>query len=549
MPCPSSSTAISLYVDSGAGQSMSSCSEAFIDLRPCAILVVGVAGTMPIHGIGTAVFELRIGATAILVRIFNCLLCHGEESFNLLSVSQMIRTGKVGVMFQEKAAYIEIKDKKGGTPFKLPLTESDGLYEIRVQPISTNDRRIHHAKQFELTCENDVHADDAAPSILTQFATLKSPSRLGVWKTKVVWIGNKKTESVPLMKVLMAGRVSTTTSIYEENLQEFCAAYFPPAMPREDRKTYQVNDVADMADLSIRFMGVGNDRLRHTLERSKGLTPCKRDEKVYRVPPHHFPLGKWASGKTPRVSKDKVKFLHRASIAEVCFTDTFETDDSKFRYGQAVVDYRSRYGDIIPIKSRKKVGWAFGEFCNRHFVPKILIRDNIPENIGGALADECHHRGIKSAYICPYTSEQNYAEGYLGRITAMASFAMVYSGAPIHLWIYCIICAVFINNITATYFSKEKVWATPFELMHGEPFPDSGIVVPFGCGCLVLLREEEREKFKPRCALMVFLHYALNHPLYTYAIYSPKTKKVLFRQDVIFLPNVFPMREARMMGH
>jgi hypothetical protein len=64
-----------------------------------------------------------------------------------------------------------------------------------------------------------------------------------------------------------------------------------------------------------------------------------------------------------------------------------------------VVDYRSRYGDIIPIKSRKKVGCAFGEFCNRHFVPKILIRDNIPENVGGALADECHRRGVKSAYI------------------------------------------------------------------------------------------------------------------------------------------------------
>lgn len=143
---------------------------------------------------------------------------------------------------------------------------------------------------------------------------------------------------------------------------------------------------------------------------------------ICRVPPHHFPLGKWASGKTPRVSKDKVKFLHRASIAEVCFTDTFETDDS--------------------------------------------------ENIGGALADECHQRGVKSAYICPYTPEQNYAEGYLGRITAMASFAMVYSGAPIHLWIYF------------------WVW-----------------------------------------------------------MLSSKTKKVLFRQDVIFLPNVFPMREARMMGH
>ncbi len=144
------------------------------------------------------------------------------------------------------------------------------------------------------------------------------------------------------------------------------------------------------------------------------------------------------------------------------------------------------------------------------------------------------------AKLCRMISRQNNIHGL---------FCHGVLWAPIHLWRFCIICAVFINNITATFFSKEKVWATPFELMHGEPYPDSGIVVPFGCGCLVLLREEEREKFKPKCALMVFIHYALNHPLYTYALYSPKTKKVLYRQDVIFLPNVFPMREARMMGH
>ncbi len=150
----------------------------------------------------------------------------------------------------------------------------------------------------------------------------------------------------------MAGKFSYSTVAYDENLREFCQSYFPPAKPREDRKTYEVSDIADMADLSIRFIGVGNDHLIHTLERSKGLTPCKRDEKIYRVPLHHFPMGKWASGKTPRVSKDKVKFLHRPSIAVVCYTDTFETDDKIFRYGQAVVDYRSRYVSAYPFPHR-----------------------------------------------------------------------------------------------------------------------------------------------------------------------------------------------------
>ena len=127
----------------------------------------------------------------------------------------------------------------------------------------------------------------------------------------------------------------------------------------------------------------------------------------------------------------------------------------------------------------------------------------------------------------------------------MASFAMVLSGAPVFMWRWAIQCAVFINNITATFYKKEEVWATPWELNHGEPFQDASIVVPFGCAALVMLKEDEREKFKATCAMLIFIHYALDHPLYTYAFYSPRTKRVLFRQDCIFLPETFPMREAR----
>jgi hypothetical protein len=60
-----------------------------------------------------------------------------------------------------------------------------------------------------------------------------------------------------------------------------------------------------------------------------------------------------------------------------------------------------------------------------------------------------------------------------------------------------------------------------------------------------MLTKDEREKFKVTCAMMIFIHYALDHPLYTYAFFSPRTKRVVFRQDVIFLPSTFPMREAR----
>ncbi len=130
-------------------------------------------------------------------------------------------------------------------------------------------------------------------------------------------------------------------------------------------------------------------------------------------------------------------------------------------------------------------------------------------------------------------------------MTALASYGMVYSGAPMFMWVWCIACAVFINNMTAAFYSSEDVWATPYELLHNEPFMDASIVVPFGCGVLVLLNEDERGKFHSRCALMIFAHYANQHPLYTYAVYSPRSKRILFRQDCIFLTNLFPMRTVR----
>ena len=113
----------------------------------------------------------------------------------------------------------------------------------------------------------------------------------------------------------------------------------------------------------------------------------------------------------------------------------------------------------------------------------------------------------------------------------MASFAMVLAGAPIFMWRWAISCAAFINNISATYYSKEKVWAVPYELVHGEPFPDVSIVVPFGCAALILLEKEDRAKFQSTCAMVIFVHYAQDHPLYTYAFFSPRTKRILFRQD------------------
>ncbi len=48
-----------LYVDSGAGQCLCSCDDAFINMSPCEVEISGVAGSLQIYGIGTALFVVK----------------------------------------------------------------------------------------------------------------------------------------------------------------------------------------------------------------------------------------------------------------------------------------------------------------------------------------------------------------------------------------------------------------------------------------------------------------------------------------------------------
>jgi hypothetical protein len=369
-------------------------------------------------------------------RIHNCLLCHGEDKFNLLNVSQVLRTRKNAIIFSADESRLEIdgSNEESATKTTFGLIENDGLYEIVVSPLYLGDPRMDSLPCVDLTLDDDPRlwrVDGKHNGV----SAMKAPTKLGVWYCKVLWMSVKVGVGMPEVQ-----------EGYDNHLNEFCNSYIVPPSQPTAKRTYRTGEAADMAQLSLRFMGVGTDRLIHTLKRSKGLNPAskKKGEKVSVVPLHNFPQGKWKTGKTPRVTKGRVQGLHRVAIAEICYTDTFETGDSNFKYGQVVVDYRSRFGDVFLLRSRKKVGWAFGEFCCRHFVPLILIRDNISENVGGALSEECHRRGVKSAFSCPYKPQQNYSEGYLGRITTMASFAMVLSGAPLFMWseVGCYVCCV-----------------------------------------------------------------------------------------------------------
>jgi hypothetical protein len=280
----------------------------------------------------------------------------------------------------------------------IPLVLDDGLYALTMEPVSADDHRHLSSPIYDMTPAGDyipvsgVGYGEHAPG---------GQSR----DTRQMWT------TVVTPTALATGRIFTLAGSvdFHSELSSFSDRFLAPAALPPSRRQFDVNNAQDMSDLSIRFLGGGTDRILHTVGISNGL--AKPPSKTHvRVPPLNFPQGNMKEFKTPRVSKDIVGHVLTAKIAEVLYTDTLYTGDRKFPYAQVFVDRVSRYGDVIPLRSRTEVGAAFVTFVCRHYTPLILISDNISENHGGDLVDQCRQRDVKQLFTCPYHPQMDFAE-------------------------------------------------------------------------------------------------------------------------------------------
>ncbi len=208
-------------VDSGAGQCICSCIGVFSSLRPCAPLIVGISGSLPVHGVGTANFLVKDGQGVERIwRIHNCLLCHqieGDEDSNLLSVSRLLRTGITSISFGNDLSFMTVKKKKRGDDYIFPLKPDDGLYSVSCVPISENDLRFGKVMCFDVTPQEDPMMSAGATRIDVScgMALQKSPSSLGTWTVNILWIGKRLT-------------LAAVPKGFGEDLDDFCSSYIAP---------------------------------------------------------------------------------------------------------------------------------------------------------------------------------------------------------------------------------------------------------------------------------------------------------------------------------
>ena len=207
------------HVDSGAGQSLCCCPDAFVSLQACAIEVIGVSGSLPIHGVGTAAFAVHdlAGSVATLL-IHNCLLSQ-TGLFNLLSVSQLQASQLHVVDFSLLSARLSLTSSSGA--FDVPLLLSDGLYSFTVEPLSVADPRYSQNPQFALT----------APGVYVPPTTVSpGPSSGFVDWTCRLFVAPSRQRRV------LAFPTADGPS-FGDHLKEFCQKFLGPLSPPPSRRT------------------------------------------------------------------------------------------------------------------------------------------------------------------------------------------------------------------------------------------------------------------------------------------------------------------------
>ena len=201
---------------------MCCCPDAFLSLRSCAIEVVGVSGSLPIFGVGTAMFVVRtISDLPVVVLIHNCLLSQGGP-FNLLSVSHFQASRQNSVDFNSDSPNLTVTSPTGHAMFLLDA--QDGLYSFLAEPIHPSDDRYRSLPRFDLTSPDGLHGGAPTVALLRSSSSLLSapvlsPTPLGRWSCRVL-LGSTLQHRILAFPM-------TTVSDFDSELRTFCNDFYP----------------------------------------------------------------------------------------------------------------------------------------------------------------------------------------------------------------------------------------------------------------------------------------------------------------------------------
>ena len=173
-------------------------------MSPCEIEITGVAGSLQIYGIGTALFVATDDQDhEVILRVNNCLFSHWK--FNLISVSKLCGKPENSVNLSiDSPALSLMSSGQKSRRFTIPLHLDDGLFAARFGPIQVDDPRYVYLPKCDVTPGGDF--------ILATSATG------GRWGSKVLFTASR------------SARILVAPHDYHWNLESFCGDFLAPSI-------------------------------------------------------------------------------------------------------------------------------------------------------------------------------------------------------------------------------------------------------------------------------------------------------------------------------
>jgi hypothetical protein len=145
----------------------------------------------------------------------------------------------------------------------------------------------------------------------------------------------------------------------------------------------------------------------------------------------------------------------------------------------------------------------------------------------------------------PYHQWQYGGERYIFRVVNITTYLKLDSQLPESFTIHLAQHAALLLMVSPV--KHDNLWTTGWEVYFQTEY-NYCMLKRIGCLVYYRLEKAERKKFGTHGALAVLIGLnGFKMPDFTYALYKPHSKQMLFRRDVLFAEEYMPCREGRQM--
>jgi hypothetical protein len=248
--------------------------------------------------------------------------------------------------------------------------------------------------------------------------------------------------------------------------------------------------------------------------------------------------------RTREPSKGPLK-KRKARAGDNLVFDFYPTGIAKTPNFAMIADGELPIGMMYPYKLKSDLVFHVQDHFSNFMLPHTLTGDFPKELHLGKNQFMCRGEAAQLRSSTPYHQWQHAGERYMFRVINMTTYVMLDAQFPEALTIHAAQCASLILMVSPV--THDGLMTTACRVYFQVDF-NYNILKRQGCMVHYRLEKRERKKFGTQGSLAVLIGLnGFKFPDFTYKLYLPSNKEIIYRRDVLFAEECLPHRHGREM--